>query len=58
MAHAPRARKQAWEELFAPSSFNEDAVRSLLLDTGYPRRGCTSFAARSSRACGSPRAPC
>ncbi len=29
-------QRRAWPELFDPTVFNEDAVRTLLLDTGYP----------------------
>lgn len=28
--------RRAWERLFSPSVFNEDAVRRVLLDSGYP----------------------
>jgi hypothetical protein len=33
---AEREQRPAWDELFSPDLFNEDAVRELLTDTGYP----------------------
>lgn len=33
---AARNRRRAWPELFEPALFNEESVRELLLDTGYP----------------------
>jgi hypothetical protein len=33
---AEHDQRLAWEELFTPESFNEDSVRSLLGETGYP----------------------
>ncbi len=35
---AQRAGRQPWIELFDPDVFNLDAVRSLLLETGYPEK--------------------
>jgi O-methyltransferase len=33
---AERANRRAWDEEFGAHTFNEEAVRSLLVDTGYP----------------------
>ncbi|HEY1523453.1 MAG TPA: TylF/MycF/NovP-related O-methyltransferase [Solirubrobacteraceae bacterium] len=33
---AEREQRPAWDELFSPELFNEDSVRKLLTDTGYP----------------------
>jgi O-methyltransferase len=33
---AEREQRTAWNELFSPELFNEDSVRRLLLDAGYP----------------------
>jgi O-methyltransferase len=33
---AEREQRRAWEPMFGSEVFNEDAVRALLLDTGYP----------------------
>lgn len=33
---AARSQRRAWPELFDPGVFNEDSVRALLLNTGYP----------------------
>lgn len=33
---AEREQRTAWNDLFAPELFNEDAVRALLTGTGYP----------------------
>lgn len=35
-AQAQRDGGRAWPELFAPEVFNEEAVRSMVLGTGYP----------------------
>jgi len=34
--NAESAQRTPWEELFEPTTFNEDAVRALLGSTGYP----------------------
>ena len=33
---AERAKERAWSQLFDPDTFNEQAVRETLLETGYP----------------------
>jgi O-methyltransferase len=33
---AEREQRTAWDELFSPELFNEEAVRELLTETGYP----------------------
>jgi hypothetical protein len=49
-AGAGRGRRP-WDDLFDPATFNEEAVRATLLETGYPPSGCTSCAGPSRRRC-------